>query len=133
MEFLTRGQGQDSCQKGEGVGIEIKRLALRTSTTLGELAQEFRRNAAGTPVIFVHPGERVEIGKTIGLVGMTGLAAGPHLDFLIEKKGQFLNFEKLGLSPAEPVSRKNWAQFAAVLENPEQLQSQVAQTGAAGR
>ncbi|HYA61916.1 MAG TPA: peptidoglycan DD-metalloendopeptidase family protein, partial [Candidatus Sulfotelmatobacter sp.] len=90
--------------------------------------------------IFVHPGEHVEIGKTIGLVGMTGLATGPHLDFRILKKGQFLNFEKLGLPPSEPVSKKNWAEFAAVrekwvpvLENPEQLQSQIAQTGAGAR
>ena len=58
--------------------------------------------------IFVHGGEHVEIGKTIGLVGMTGLATGPHLDFRIEQNGQFLNFEKLGLPPSDPVSRKNW-------------------------
>jgi murein DD-endopeptidase MepM/ murein hydrolase activator NlpD len=66
--------------------------------------------------IFVHPGERVEIGKTIGLVGMTGLATGPHLDFRISQKGQFKNFETLGLPPSDPVSKKNWAEFAAVRE-----------------
>jgi len=82
--------------------------------------------------IFVHLGERVEIGKTIGLVGMTGLATGPHLDFRIEKNGQFLNFEKLGLPPSEPVSKKNMPEFANVreewlsaLEHPAQLQAQV--------
>jgi len=80
--------------------------------------------------MFVHTGDHVEIGKTIGLVGMTGLATGPHLDFRISKKGQFLNFEKLGLPPSEPVSKKNWTEFAAVrekwlpaLEHPEQLQT----------
>ena len=89
--------------------------------------------------IFVHPGERVEIGKTIGLVGMTGLATGPHLDFRISQKGQFLNFERLGLPPSEPVSKKDWAEFAAVrdrwvpvLENPEQLQAAVTSTDAVG-
>jgi len=77
--------------------------------------------------IFVHVGERVDIGKTIGLVGMTGLATGPHLDFRIEKNGQFLNFERLGLPPSEPVSKKNMPEFAEVrekwlpaLEPPEQ-------------
>ena len=82
--------------------------------------------------IFVHVGERVEIGKTIGLVGMTGLATGPHLDFRIEKNGQFLNFEKLGLPPSEPVSKKNMPEFAKVreqwlpaLEHPEPLQAAV--------
>lgn len=66
--------------------------------------------------IFVRTGEHVQIGKTIGLVGMTGLATGPHLDFRISQKGQFLNFEKLGLPPSEPVSKKNWPEFAATRE-----------------
>lgn len=66
--------------------------------------------------ILVRVGEHVEIGKIIGLVGMTGLATGPHLDFRISQKGQFLNFEKLGLPPSEPVSKKAWAEFAAIRE-----------------
>lgn len=66
--------------------------------------------------IFVRTGERVEIGKTIGLVGMTGLATGPHLDFRISQKGQFRNFESLGLPPSDPVNRRDWAEFAAVRE-----------------
>jgi len=82
--------------------------------------------------IFVHVGERVEIGKTIGLVGMTGLATGPHLDFRIEKNGQFLNFERLGLPPSEPVSKRDLPEFAKVreqwlpaLQNGGQLQARV--------
>lgn len=66
--------------------------------------------------MFVHNGEHVEIGKTIGLVGSTGLATGPHLDFRILQKGQFKNFEKLGLPPSDPVAKKNSAEFAAVRE-----------------
>jgi murein DD-endopeptidase MepM/ murein hydrolase activator NlpD len=83
--------------------------------------------------ILVHVGEHVEIGKTIGLVGMTGLATGPHLDFRISQKGQFLNFERLGLPPSEPVSKKNWTAFASLreqwmpfLEHPEQMQANAA-------
>ncbi len=83
--------------------------------------------------IFVHAGEHVDIGKTIGLVGMTGLATGPHLDFRIEQKGQFKNFETLGLPPSEPVSKKEWAEFAAVrekwlpiVEQTGQIQAQAA-------
>jgi murein DD-endopeptidase MepM/ murein hydrolase activator NlpD len=90
--------------------------------------------------IFVHVGEHVEIGKTIGLVGMTGLATGPHLDFRISQKGQFLNFEKLGLPASDPVSRKDWAEFAVLrqqwlpaLEHPEQLQAQDAPGGGGSR
>ncbi len=88
--------------------------------------------------VLVHIGEHVEIGRTIGLVGMTGLATGPHLDFRISQKGQFLNFERLGLPPSEPVAKKNWTEFAAlreqwlpVLQHPEQLEAHVAEPGAA--
>lgn len=80
--------------------------------------------------MFVHSGEHVEIGKTIGLVGNTGLATGPHLDFRILQRGQYKNFEKLGLPPSDPVSKKNWPEFGAVrekwlplLKNPELLQA----------
>ncbi len=82
--------------------------------------------------IFVRAGERVEIGKAIGLVGMTGLATGPHLDFRIAQKGQFRNFETLGLPPSGPVNKKDWAEFAAmrekwlpVMEQTVQIQAQA--------
>lgn len=83
--------------------------------------------------IYVRTGERVEIGKTIGLVGMTGLATGPHLDFRIEQHGQFKNFERLKLPPSDPVSKKHLPEFEAVrdkwmpvLKKPELLQAGVA-------
>ncbi len=87
--------------------------------------------------MFVRTGEHVEIGKTIGLVGSTGLSTGPHLDFRILQKGQYKNFEKLGLPPSDPVSKKNLPEFAAVrekwlppLKNPELLQASVLRSGA---
>ena len=64
--------------------------------------------------MFVHQGERVEIGKTIGLVGSTGLSTGPHLDFRILQRGQYKNFEKLGLPPSDPIGKKEWPEFALV-------------------
>ena len=79
--------------------------------------------------MFVRLGEHVEIGKTIGLVGSTGLSTGPHLDFRILQKGQYKNFERLGLPPSDPVSKKNFPEFALLrekwlplLKNPEMLQ-----------
>jgi murein DD-endopeptidase MepM/ murein hydrolase activator NlpD len=83
--------------------------------------------------MFVRDGEHVEIGRTIGLVGSTGLSTGPHLDFRILQKGQYKNFEKLGLPPSDPVSKKNLPEFEAVrekwlplLKNPELIQVSVA-------
>jgi murein DD-endopeptidase MepM/ murein hydrolase activator NlpD len=67
--------------------------------------------------MYVRPGEHVEIGKTIGLVGSTGLSTGPHLDFRIMQRGQYQNFEKLGLPPSDPVSKKYWPEFALVREH----------------
>jgi murein DD-endopeptidase MepM/ murein hydrolase activator NlpD len=87
--------------------------------------------------MFVRAGEHIEIGKTIGLVGSTGLSTGPHLDFRILQRGQYKNFEKLGLPPSDPVSKKNLPEFAAarekwlpVLNNPGLLQAAAAPSSA---
>ena len=88
--------------------------------------------------MYVRAGERVAIGKTIGLVGSTGLSTGPHLDFRILQKGQYKNFERLGLPPSDPITKKNWPEFAEVrekylplLKNPELLQANVPAAAAA--
>lgn len=82
--------------------------------------------------ILVHRGEHVAQGQRIGLVGMTGLATGPHLDFRIEHQGKFENFEALRkkLPPAAPVSRKDWSAFAALRSHlmPELAQLQPGQS-----
>jgi murein DD-endopeptidase MepM/ murein hydrolase activator NlpD len=64
--------------------------------------------------ILVHVGEHVDAGERIGLVGKTGLATGPHLDFRILKNGAYLNFETLHLPPAEPVARQDMPEFTTV-------------------
>ena len=82
--------------------------------------------------MFVRIGEHIEIGKTIGLVGSTGLSTGPHLDFRILQRGQYKNFEKLGLPPSDPVNKKNLPEFAALrerwlplLKNPSLIQASI--------
>jgi murein DD-endopeptidase MepM/ murein hydrolase activator NlpD len=86
--------------------------------------------------VLVRPGQRVEQGQRVGLVGMTGLATGPHLDFRIQHGGEFLNFEGLPLPPAGPVEKRDWNEFvtardSALAQMPELPVQQAAAADAA--
>jgi murein DD-endopeptidase MepM/ murein hydrolase activator NlpD len=67
--------------------------------------------------IDVKRGQRVEQGERIGLVGMTGLATGPHLDYRTIRAGVFVNPLTIQPPPPEPVPASARAAFEEVRDH----------------
>jgi murein DD-endopeptidase MepM/ murein hydrolase activator NlpD len=57
-------------------------------------------------------GDRVRQGQTIGLVGSTGLATGPHVCFRFWKNGAQVDHRREKFPPSTPVKNKNMEAFA---------------------
>lgn len=100
---------------GDGTIIKIGRaggngnhIKLRHSNGIESLYLHMSRFAKG-----MSQGKRVVQGQTIGYVGSTGLATGPHLCFRMYKNGAPLNPSKLKTAAAAPVSREHMAEFRA--------------------
>jgi murein DD-endopeptidase MepM/ murein hydrolase activator NlpD len=76
-------------------------------------------------------GERVDQGQTIGFVGSSGLATGPHLHYALVKNGAFVNplVEQRNLPPEEPLPAAAMAEFAAARD---QALAQLARASAVG-
>lgn len=64
----------------------------------------------------IRTGVPVRQGQTIGYVGATGTATGPHLDFRIKQRGNFVNPHKLVVPRDQAVDRKRMKRFRAVVE-----------------
>jgi murein DD-endopeptidase MepM/ murein hydrolase activator NlpD len=82
------------------------------------------RHTSGYESYYLHlsafaPGMRggasVSQGETVGRVGATGLATGPHLHYGLKKNGVFVNplREHRNLPPGDPVPASAMAAFAA--------------------
>ncbi len=59
-------------------------------------------------------GTRVRQGQTIGYVGSTGLATGPHLCFRFWKNGKQVDALKVEIPPSEPIDPNNLTAFNEV-------------------
>ncbi|WP_422360650.1 peptidoglycan DD-metalloendopeptidase family protein [Reichenbachiella sp.] len=62
----------------------------------------------------IRNGKKVKRGQTIGFVGSTGLASGPHLCYRFWKNGVQVDALKVDLPPSEPILPKNMATFDSV-------------------
>jgi murein DD-endopeptidase MepM/ murein hydrolase activator NlpD len=64
----------------------------------------------------IRAGAPVSQGQTVGRVGSTGLATGPHLHYGLTKNGTFVNplQEHRNMPPGEPVPSRDLPEFARV-------------------
>lgn len=62
----------------------------------------------------IKSGTRVSQGQTIGYVGSTGLATGPHLCFRFWKNGKQVDALKVDIPPSEPIDPTNLNAFEEV-------------------
>ncbi len=61
----------------------------------------------------VRAGQRVRQGDVVGFVGSSGLATGSHLDYRVQKNGQWIDPLSLRSAPAEPVKREEMPSYLA--------------------
>lgn len=59
----------------------------------------------------IKPGARVRQGQTIGFVGSTGLATGPHLCYRFWKNGVQVDALRVELPPSQPIKEESKAMF----------------------
>lgn len=67
----------------------------------------------------IRVGTRVKQGQTIGYVGMTGLANGPHCHYEMRQDGVALDPLSIRLPPGDPVPTSDWGRW--VLESRDRL------------
>jgi len=62
------------------------------------------------------PGARVRQGQTIGYVGSTGLATGPHVCYRFWRNGVQVDALRVQLPPSQPVKKENLERFQCIKE-----------------
>jgi murein DD-endopeptidase MepM/ murein hydrolase activator NlpD len=103
--------------KSVGDGIIIKKgytrgngnyIKIRHNSSYETLYLHMKGFARG-----IAQGKRVAQGQTIGYVGSTGLATGPHLCFRMRKNGAPVNPQRVKAPSVKPISAENLADFKA--------------------
>lgn len=74
----------------------------------------------------IRPGTRVAQGQTIGYVGSTGLATGPHVCFRFWKNGQQVDHTRLNLPQPEPITGVALEQYKIVRDSLQKMLESVA-------
>ena len=92
--------------KGGGNYLKIKHNSTYTTTYM-----HLKGFAQG-----ISQGCKVKQGQTIGYVGMTGTATGPHLDFRLQKNGTYIDPLKFKSPSADPVKKENMEQYKKDIE-----------------
>jgi len=79
------------------------------------------RHAGGIETLYMHlsrfapgtgRGSRVLQGQTIGYVGRSGLATGPHLDYRMKVEGKYIDPRRFRSAPAPPLPPERETEFA---------------------
>ena len=91
--------------RGNGNYVKIRHNATYTTQYL-----HMSKIAKG-----MRPGAKVTQGQTIGYVGSTGLANGPHLCYRFWKNGQQVDAMKVELPPSEPIAEGNKTSYDSVM------------------
>ena len=91
--------------RGNGNYVKIRHNATYTTQYL-----HMSKIAGG-----IKPGMKVSQGQTIGFVGSTGLANGPHLCYRFWKNGKQVDAMKVELPPSEPIAEDNKNSYDSVM------------------
>lgn len=101
---------------GDGIVLEAQYksnngnyVKIRHNATYTTQYLHMSRIASG-----IRPGVRLRQGQTIGFVGSTGLASGPHLCYRFWKNGKQVDALRVELPPSEPVKQEMKEAFEAI-------------------